>query len=90
MSDATHEKWKQIAVEIGHRVQGAVNTAATFGTRDETGYILMFFNAQTHSDKSTLVSSCTDKEELKRLLEAAISGLDDGSKVTVSGPSTQH
>jgi hypothetical protein len=68
--------WQQLAVEIGHQVRAIVNTPHTIGTEDETGYVLMFFNAQNHEGRSTVVSSCTDVSELRKLLAYASSHID--------------
>jgi hypothetical protein len=66
MTRAVHEAWKQIAYHIGEEVRAKVNTPEMLGTDDETGYVLMFFNTRNHQGKSTLVSSETDRVQLKR------------------------
>ena len=88
MTDNTiSEKWKQLAIEIGQQIRATVNTAEMIGTSNETGYVLMFFNAQGHKGKSTLVSSCTDKSELKKLLEFALRSID-GPKSSIVEPTS--
>jgi hypothetical protein len=86
---ATQEQWKQIAIEIGHEVHSLVNLPNTIGTDDETGYILMFFNARNHNGKSTMISSTTDKVGLKKLLLRAMRELD-GPKSSVVFPGSEH
>jgi hypothetical protein len=81
--------WQQLAVQIGHEVRCRVNSPETIGTKDETGYVLMFFNADHHHGKSTLVSSETDRVQLKRLLKYALRHLD-GPKTSVVEPGSQH
>lgn len=78
MSDeVTMAMWQQYAIDIGEHVYGSVNTKDTIGTEHETGYLLMFFWATRHEGKSTLVSSMTDKKQVRQLLEAALNRLDD-------------
>jgi hypothetical protein len=81
----TDEQWQQVAIEIGDCVYRTVNTAETVGTDDETGYILMFFNAKKHEGKSTLVSSSIDRATIKKLLKMALRQLA-GRYVKIVGP----
>lgn len=83
------EVWQQIAVDIGHKVRSMVNTPDTIGGDDETGYVLMFFNAKHHDGKSTIVSSAASPAELKQLLRYALSQIDQGA-VIVEPPSGPH
>jgi hypothetical protein len=87
--DQINTMWQQLATQIAHQVQCAVNTPQMFGTKDETGYVLMFFNADHHEGKSTLVSSETDKAQLKKLLKFALEQLD-GPKATIIEPGSEH
>jgi hypothetical protein len=74
--DRTMEKWRQLAVHIGDNVHSMVNLPEYVGTKDETGYVLIFFNAMDPGGKSTLVSSCIDRPRLKKLLKAALTNLN--------------
>jgi hypothetical protein len=69
-------RWQQVSIEIGHQIRCMVNTPAMIGGKDETGYVLMFFNVKNHNGKSTLVSSATDKNELRKLLQCALDNLN--------------
>jgi len=82
--DAIEEKWQQIAIEIGDSVFRLVNTAETVGGEDETGYVLLFFNTQGHEGKSTLVSSATNRADVKKLLKGALREID-GPKTKIVG-----
>lgn len=82
---AINEQWQQIALEIGEGVYRTVNTPSTIGGDDETGYILMFFNAKHHDGQSTLVSSNVDRKQLKKLLKHALGSLD-GPKTRIIEP----
>jgi hypothetical protein len=86
---AIHERWEQIAIEIGDSVRNLVNTRDMIGTNDETGYVLMFFNTKNHAGKSTLVSSITDRTQLKKLLKTALRGLDSPKAKIVEPPTKQ-
>jgi len=86
---AVNERWQQLAIELGDRIYQTMNTAKMVGTKDETGYCLMFFNAANHRGRSTLVSSTTDRAELKRLLQFAIDNLD-GPKTKIVPPGTRQ
>lgn len=79
------EKWQQIAIELGNGIYRSVNTPDMVGTDEETGYVLMFFNVKNHAGKSTLVSTNTDKLQLKRLLKNALRELD-GKKTKIVPP----
>jgi hypothetical protein len=81
--------WQQIAIEIGHQVRAIVNGSNTIGTEDETGYVLMFFNAQNHEGRSTIVSSCTDVSDLKKLFNYALSKID-GPKAKIVKRETEQ
>ena len=85
MTNAIMEKWKLLAVEIGHSIFRAVNTPETVGGDDETGYVLMFFNAKNHHGKSTLISSAASRADLKKLLKFALREID-GPKATIIEP----
>jgi hypothetical protein len=87
--DRINAMWQQVAVQIGHQVRSAVNAPQMIGTKDETGYVLMFFNADHHEGKSTLVSSETDKAQLRKLLKFALGQLD-GLKATIVEPGSEH
>ena len=80
------EQWHQIAVEIGNDIFRLVNSDETVGTDDETGYILMFFNARNHDGKATLVASEISKPELKKILKTTLRALDDGKKTRIVPP----
>jgi hypothetical protein len=86
---STDEMWKQLAHHIGEEVHNTVNTPAMMGTDDETGYVLMFFNARNHQGKSTLISSETNRVQLKRLLKHALQQLD-GPKASIIEPGSKH
>jgi hypothetical protein len=64
--------WQQVVRQIADSVYATVNTEETVGTNYETGYVLMFFNAKNHDGKSTLVTSETDINKLKKLFKAAL------------------
>ena len=70
------ELWQEVAIGLGNQIYQSVNTADMVGTDDETGYILMFFNTRNHGGKTTLVSSTTNRVELKKLLKTALRELD--------------
>jgi hypothetical protein len=76
IDEKTAQQWQQIAIEIGHGVFSTINTPSTVGGDDETGYVLMFFNAKNHDGKSTLVSSVTNRADLKKLLKRALREID--------------
>jgi hypothetical protein len=86
MTDRTMEKWKQLAIHIGEEVYRGVNTANYVGTDDETGYLLMFFNAKNHHGKSTLVSSEVDRAGLKRLLKEVLRNIDHATVIEQRRP----
>jgi hypothetical protein len=89
MTDALNAMWQQVAIQIGHQVRCAVNTPQMIGTKDETGYVLMFSNADHHDGKSTLLSSETDKAKLRKLLKFALDQLD-GPRPTIVEPGSEH
>lgn len=71
------QKWQQLAIQILHDVHNLVN-AGEF----HTGIVLMFFSAENHGGKSTIVSSATDRAELKKLLKTALREID-GPRTTL-------
>jgi len=81
------ERWKQIAVEIGHSILNMVNSPEDIGTKNETGYALMFFNAQNHRGKSTFVSSETNPDALKQLLKTVLENLEKAEHIS---PQREH
>ena len=74
--DHVAEQWQSLAIAIGDSVFKVVNSSATVGTDDETGYILMFFNKVRHNGRSTIVSSATDKADIKKLLKEELRTID--------------
>jgi hypothetical protein len=62
MSYAVHERWQQIAIHIGEQIRSSINTPEMIGTEDETGYVLMFFNARRNE------MNRKDLDERERLL----------------------
>lgn len=81
MSDIMRQ-WQQVAIALGDSIYRSVNSPDMVGTDDETGYVLMFFNVKKHGGKSTLVSTATNKSDLKKLLKSALDELD-GPKPTI-------
>jgi hypothetical protein len=56
---------------------------------DETGYLLMFFNAKNHNGKSTMITSETDVHKIKALLKVALKEVD-GPKAKIVEPETMQ
>ena len=81
--------WQQFAKHIADSVYASVNTKQMVGTDDETGYLLMFFNAKHHNGKSTMITSETDRHKLKTLLKVALKELD-GPKARLIEPETMQ
>lgn len=73
--------WQQVAIQIGDDIFRMINTADTVGTEHESGYILMFFNTHNHQGRATMVSSTTNKAELKHLLKVAMRSIDRAAVV---------
>ena len=79
------EIWQQLAIELGNSIYRQVNTQEMVGTDDETGYVLMFFNTKNHKGRSTMISSTTNRADVKKLLKTALQNLD-GPKSKIVEP----
>jgi hypothetical protein len=84
-----NEMWLQVARQIADNVYATVNTKEMVGTNDETGYLLMFFNAKHHDGKATVVTSETDVAKLKKLLINTLNEID-GPRAFVIEPETMQ
>jgi hypothetical protein len=73
MDERLKEQWKSVAIEIHNRVVNLVNMPEHMGTEDETGVVLMFFNARNHQGQSTMVTSdIKDRASIKLILKNAL------------------
>jgi hypothetical protein len=69
IDERINAQWQQVAIQLLHEVAAKVNTPAMMGTDDETGVILMFCNARHSEGKATVISTLTDRDELKKILK---------------------
>ncbi len=83
------EEWKMYAIEIGNRIYMTVNSPDMIGTDAETGYAVIFFNTRNHNGRSTLVSSMTDSDQLRKILTATLEKLD-GPLASIIEPMTEQ
>jgi hypothetical protein len=74
--EETMARWQQLATTIGEGVRRLLNTPAMIGTKDETGYLLMIFNADHHEGRSTVVCTETDPDKLRKLLQTVLDNMD--------------
>lgn len=84
--DSIAAKWEHIAHALLQQVYGAVNLPEFIGTGDETGCLILFFNADHHEGKSTLVSTENDRSGIEKLLRGALHAIKRGKGVKVIEP----
>lgn len=75
-NDQIAAKWQTIAIWILDAVRSMLNAPDMIGGPEETGVVILFFNQNRHGGKSTMVSTATDVDDLRRLLGTALSDLD--------------